>query len=74
MELIVNYILIVIFDNVKMRIYEGDKFVLVFGNCYVMDVFEGRIIGFEEFYMMIGGGMVGMVECWYCFVKLFMWV
>ena len=46
-------------DDKKLRLYENDLFVGVFGNRYATDGFEGRVGRFDKLSMLTGAGMVG---------------
>lgn len=53
---------IVCVDNKKLRIYEGDQFVGVFGNRYATDALEGEVVGLENLSLLTAAGMVGTVK------------
>jgi len=46
-------------DDKKLRLYENDLFVGVFGNRYATDGFEGRVGKLDKISMLTGAGMVG---------------
>jgi len=46
-------------DDRKLRLYENDLFVGVFGNRYATDGFEGRVGRLDKLGMLTGAGMVG---------------
>jgi molybdopterin-guanine dinucleotide biosynthesis protein len=49
-------------DDKKLRLYENDLFVGVFGNRYATDGFEGRVGKLDKLSMLTGAGMVGTVK------------
>lgn len=49
-------------DDKKLRLYENDLFVGVFGNRYATDGFEGRVGRLGKLSMLTGAGMVGTVR------------
>lgn len=49
-------------DEKKLRLYENDLFVGVFGNRYATDGFEGRVRTLDKLSMLTGAGMVGTVR------------
>ena len=49
-------------DDRKIRLYENDLFVGVFGNRYATDGFEGRVGKLDKVSMLTGAGMVGTVR------------
>lgn len=49
-------------DNARMRIYEGDKIVGVFGNRYATDAYEAVIGSGENLSLLTAGGMIGTVR------------
>ncbi len=49
-------------DNVRMRIYPGDRIVGVFGNRYATDAYEAVIQGAEDLSLLTAGGMIGTVR------------
>ena len=57
-----NHTSLITAENEKMRIYEGDKLVCVFGNRYATDAFEGEAVGTADLNLMTAGGMVGTVQ------------
>jgi len=48
-------------DDKKLRLYENDLFVGVFGNRYATDGFEGKVERLDKLSMLTGAGMVGNV-------------
>jgi hypothetical protein len=53
---------IVTADNIRLRIFPGDRFVGVFGNRYATDAFEAEVNGLENLSVLTGGGMIGTVK------------
>ena len=53
---------IVTAENKKMRLYQGDLFVGVFGNRYATDAYEGEIEGLKNLSLLTAAGMVGTVK------------
>ena len=49
-------------DDKKLRLYENDFFVGVFGNRYATDGFEGRVGKLDKISMLTAAGMVGTVR------------
>jgi len=49
-------------DDRKLRLYENDLFVGVFGNRYATDGFEGRVGKLDQLSMLTAAGMVGSVR------------
>lgn len=49
-------------DDRKLRLYENDFFVGVFGNRYATDGFEGRVGKLDKISMLTAAGMVGTVR------------
>lgn len=49
-------------DDKKLRLYENDLFVGVFGNRYATDGFEGRVGKLDKISMLTAAGMVGTVK------------
>jgi len=49
-------------DDKKLRLYENDLFVGVFGNRYATDGFEGKVGRLDKLSMLTGAGMVGTVK------------
>jgi hypothetical protein len=47
----------------KLRLYPGDRLVVVFGNRYATDAFEACLDGVEQLHMLTDAGMVGTVRC-----------
>ena len=66
---IANHTSAITAENEKMRIYEGDRIVCVFGNRYATDAFEGETQGTEVLHLMTAGGMIGTVQAKHTSVK-----
>lgn len=49
-------------DNLRLRIYPGDRIVGVFGNRYATDAYEGEVDGIENLSLLTAGGMIGTVR------------
>ncbi|MEJ7642346.1 MAG: hypothetical protein WKF36_09165 [Candidatus Nitrosocosmicus sp.] len=49
-------------SNKKMRIYQGDLFIGVFGNRYATDAFEAEVEGLKDLSLLTTAGMVGSVK------------
>jgi hypothetical protein len=49
-------------NNRKMRIYQGDLMVGVFGNRYATDALEAEVLGFQDLSILTAGGMIGTVK------------
>lgn len=49
-------------DDKKLRLYENDLFVGVFGNRYATDGFEGRVRKLDKISILTAAGMVGTVR------------
>ena len=49
-------------NNKKMRIYQGDLFVGVFGNRYATDAFEAGVDGLKDLSLLTTAGMVGSIK------------
>lgn len=49
-------------DDKKLRLYENDLFVGVFGNRYATDAFEGKVGKLNKLSILTGAGMVGTVR------------
>jgi hypothetical protein len=49
-------------DDKKLRLYENDLFVGVFGNRYATDAFEGRVGKLNKISLLTAAGMVGTVR------------
>ncbi len=49
-------------DNLRLRIYPGDRIVGVFGNRYATDAYEGEVDGLHELSLLTAGGMIGTVR------------
>ncbi|MDH3716495.1 MAG: DUF1611 domain-containing protein [Planctomycetota bacterium] len=52
---------IVTSDHQRLRIYEGDRLVGIFGNRYATDAFEGRVTSCEDLHLLTSAGMLGTV-------------
>lgn len=48
-------------DQRKLRIYEGDLLVGVFGHRYATDAYEARVQGLDDVSLLTAGGMVGTI-------------
>lgn len=48
-------------DERRLRIYEGDRLMCVFGNRYATDVYEGRVLDSKKLHLLTGSGLVGTV-------------
>ena len=53
---------IVTANNKKLRIYEGDLIVGVFGNRYATDALEAEVLGLQDLSMLTAGGMIGTIK------------
>lgn len=49
-------------DNLRLRIYPGDRIVGVFGNRYATDAYEGEIEDVADLSLLTAGGMIGTVK------------
>lgn len=49
-------------DSKKLRIYEGDLFVGIFGNRYATDAFEAEVEGLKDLSLLTTAGMVGRIK------------
>lgn len=49
-------------DNLRLRIYPGDRIVGVFGNRYATDAFEGEVEDIANLSLLTAGGMIGTVK------------
>jgi len=49
-------------NNKKMRIYQGDLFVGVFGNRYATDAYEAEVEGIKDLALLTTAGMVGTIK------------
>lgn len=49
-------------SNKKMRIYQGDLFVGVFGNRYATDAYEAEVEGLKNLSLLTTAGMVGSIK------------
>ena len=45
----------------RLRLYEGDRVLCVFGNRYATDVYEGLVLGAKRLHVLTGSGMIGTV-------------
>jgi hypothetical protein len=43
----------------RLRLYEGDRLVCVFGNRYATDVYEGRVLNLKKLHLLTGSGVIG---------------
>jgi hypothetical protein len=48
-------------EHGRLRIYEGDSLIGVFGNRYATDVYEGRVHGLKKLHLLTASGVVGTV-------------
>lgn len=49
-------------NNRKLRIYQGDLVVGVFGNRYATDALEAKVEGLQDLSLLTAGGMIGSVK------------
>ncbi|MGQ0794880.1 MAG: hypothetical protein ACT4N5_01685 [Nitrosopumilaceae archaeon] len=49
-------------SNKKLRIYDGDLIMGIFGNRYATNALEGVVEGFENLSILTAGGMIGTVK------------
>jgi molybdopterin-guanine dinucleotide biosynthesis protein len=49
-------------NNRKLRIYQGDLIVGVFGNRYATDALEAEVLGLQDLSILTAGGMIGTVK------------
>lgn len=47
----------------RLRLYEGDRLVGVFGNRYATDVYEGRVMEARKLHLLTTSGLIGTVTC-----------
>jgi hypothetical protein len=47
----------------RLRLYEGDRLVGVFGNRYATDVYEGRVLEARRLHLLTTSGLIGTVTC-----------
>ena len=47
----------------RLRLYEGDRLVSVFGNRYATDVYEGRVLEVRKLHLLTTSGLIGTVTC-----------
>jgi hypothetical protein len=45
----------------RLRLYEGDHLMCVFGNRYATDVYEGLVLEAKKLHLLTGSGMIGTV-------------
>lgn len=45
----------------RLRLYEGDRLVGVFGNRYATDVYEGRVLDVRKLHLLTTSGLIGTV-------------
>jgi hypothetical protein len=45
----------------RLRLYEGDRLVGVFGNRYATDVYEGRVLELKKLHLLTASGLIGTV-------------
>ena len=46
----------------RLRLYEGDRLVGVFGNRYATDVYEGRVLDLKKLHLLTASGVIGTVQ------------
>ncbi|NIN76698.1 MAG: DUF1611 domain-containing protein [Planctomycetales bacterium] len=56
-----NHTRIVTRDHQRLRIYEGDQLVGVFGNRYATDAFEAQVAAGDQLHLLTSAGMIGTV-------------
>ncbi|MBK9170507.1 MAG: DUF1611 domain-containing protein [Bryobacterales bacterium] len=49
-------------ENLRLRIYPGDRIVAVFGNRYATDAYEGEVRDIGDLSLLTAGGMIGTVR------------
>ncbi|MGA2848892.1 MAG: hypothetical protein ABSE46_07855 [Terracidiphilus sp.] len=47
----------------RLRLYEGDRLVGIFGNRYATDVYEGRVLDLRKLHLLTTSGLIGTVTC-----------
>jgi len=47
----------------RLRLYEGDRLVGIFGNRYATDVYEGRVLELQKLHLLTVSGLIGTVTC-----------
>jgi hypothetical protein len=47
----------------RLRLYEGDRLVGIFGNRYATDVYEGRVQDVQKLHLLTTSGLIGTVTC-----------
>ena len=57
-----NHTRIITAQNLRERLYEGDRIVGTFGNRYATDAFEARVDGLEPLHIVTNAGMVATVR------------
>jgi hypothetical protein len=45
----------------RLRLYQGDRLVGVFGNRYATDVYEGRVLDLKKLHLLTASGLIGTV-------------
>src|SRR5580658_10392986 len=45
----------------RLRLYEGDRLIGVFGNRYATDVYEGRVLELKRLHLLTASGLIGTV-------------
>src|SRR5260370_37864990 len=53
-------------NNKKLRIYENDLIVGVFGNRYATNAFEGEVDNVVDLCILTAGGMIGTLKSRHC--------
>ncbi len=48
-------------DDRRLRLYEGDRVICVFGDRYATDVYEGRVDDLSKLHLLTGSGLIGTV-------------
>jgi hypothetical protein len=47
----------------RLRLYQGDRLVGIFGNRYATDVYEGRVLDLRKLHLLTTSGLIGTVTC-----------
>jgi hypothetical protein len=47
----------------RLRLYDGDRLVGIFGNRYATDVYEGRVLEVRKLHLLTTSGLIGTVTC-----------
>lgn len=48
-------------DERRLRLYEGDAVIAVFGNRYATDVYEGQVLDVDNLHLLTASGVIGTV-------------